>query len=112
MPTAFPVKRASRARCKWNPRGCIRFRVRSRFPRVDRLPESQAASHAACLKYKFPLPSYLSVRQPMAVGTRGKVGWSAHDRRRNGGADKPADAPGKPTLMRFFIKATNQYGCL
>src|ERR1700722_18836590 len=74
MPTACPAKPVSRVRCKWNQRGCTRFRVRSRFPRVDRLLISQAASHAACLKYKFPLPSYLSVRQPKAAGKDGRGG--------------------------------------
>src|SRR5580692_10048119 len=75
MPIACPAKPVSRDRCKWNPRVCIRFRVRSKFPRVDRLLKLQAASHAACWRYKFPLPSYLSVRQPKAAGTCGKVGW-------------------------------------
>ena len=55
--------------------GCIRFRVRSRFPRVDRLQELQAASHAACWRCKSLLPSYLSVRRRLPAGTCGKDGW-------------------------------------
>jgi hypothetical protein len=47
----------------------------------------------------------------MAVGTRGKVGWDAHDRRRNGYSDKPVDAPEKATLPRSSLKAANQCGC-
>jgi hypothetical protein len=35
----------------------------------------QAAFHAGCWRYIFPLPSYLSGRQLMAGGACGKVGW-------------------------------------
>ncbi len=53
MPTAHAGKNPRDASViNRNPPACTRFRVRSRFPRADRLLELQAASHAACWKYK------------------------------------------------------------
>jgi len=75
MRTACREVPVLRGRYKWSPRVCTRFRVRSRFPRADRLLELQAASHAACWKYKSLLPSYLSVRLRLAAGNWGKAGW-------------------------------------
>src|SRR5712675_1966566 len=47
MRTAFPAARASPGLYKWNPPGCIRFRVRNKFPRAGLL--------------RLPLPSFHAV---------------------------------------------------
>ena len=86
MRTACREGRASPARCRWIPRGCTRFRVRSRFPRAGRLPGSRAASHAALRRYKFLWPSYLSARRILA-GACGKVGWRRDERGREGNGE-------------------------
>src|SRR3569833_2800285 len=75
MQTACRGAHASHVRCKWTPPGCTRFRVRNRFPRADRLLELQAASHAACWKYKSLLPSCLSAQRTSPAGANGKVVW-------------------------------------
>src|ERR1700749_2513152 len=104
MPTACRAKRVLRDRCKWNPRGYIRFRVRNRFPRVDRLLKSQAASHAACWIYKFLLPSYLSVRQHLRPALTARLNGNALTRQE---VERAEDHKGAGA-MTFAPNAANQ----